>query len=63
MFGFKVRLTFLYTKADRMLLLVHGATFQWYFTGAQTFSGILRRSRSFDATQPIFPWNYSLIVI
>jgi hypothetical protein len=41
-------------KVDGMVLSVHGRTFQWYFTGVQPFGYILRRSRSFDATQPIF---------
>ena len=42
-------------KSNRMLSLGNVATFQWYFTGAQAFSGILRRSQSFNATEPIFP--------
>jgi hypothetical protein len=39
---------------NRMLLSVYGPIFRWYFMGTQTFGGILRRSRSFDATQSIF---------
>jgi hypothetical protein len=41
--------------ADGMVFSVHGANFQWYFTGPKSFGGILRRSQPFDATQPIFP--------
>jgi hypothetical protein len=38
-----------------MLFSVYGSIFRWYFTRAQTFNGILRRLRYFNATQPIFP--------
>ena len=41
-------------KSNRMVLSVHVCTFQWYFTRPMSFSDILRKSRSFDAPEPIF---------
>jgi hypothetical protein len=38
-----------------MVVSVNVCTFQWYFTGPMSFGGILRRSRSFGVTEPIFP--------
>ena len=47
-------------KYNRMLHLGNILTFEWNFTGAQAFGGILRKSRSSSATKPIFPFNYEL---
>ena len=39
-----------------MLNLGNVCIFQWYFTGAHAFGGILQKLRSFGATEPIFPY-------
>ena len=43
-------------KTDRMVFSVRSGNFQWYFMGPKSFNGILRRSQTFDATEPIFPF-------
>ena len=50
------KLTDLQLKSNRMLYPGNVSTFQWYFTGAHACSGILRKSRSLSATEPIFPF-------
>jgi hypothetical protein len=42
-------------NSNRMLILGNVHTFQWYFTGRSSFSGILQGGRSFSGTGPIFP--------
>ena len=54
----RVKVNFLVNKSNGMVLSGNVCIFQWYFTGASIFSGILRKSQSFDATQPIFPSLY-----
>ena len=49
------KLTELLVKCNRLVFCGNGSSFQWYFTGPNSFSGILRKSTSFDATEPIFP--------
>jgi len=43
------------SKRDGMLNPGDVALFRWYFTERQSFDGIFRRRRSFDAMRPIFP--------
>jgi hypothetical protein len=51
-------MTGLTAKSGGMVVSVDVAKFQWYFMGLKSFGGILRRSQSFNATQPIFPIEY-----
>jgi hypothetical protein len=46
------------TDRDGMLYPRDGAMFRWYFMGLMSLSGILRKSRSFDAIKPIFPIGF-----
>ena len=42
-------------QSNRMVVSVNVCTFRWYFTGANSFSSIFRKSSSLSATQLIFP--------
>jgi len=44
------KLTELLVKCNRLVFCSNGSSFQWYFTGPNSFSGILRKLTSFDAT-------------
>ena len=56
-----VKLTLLCVKIDGVVFSVHGGNFQCYFTGLKSFSGILWKSQSFDATEPIFPLVFGVL--
>jgi hypothetical protein len=41
-----------------MVKTYNGANFGWYFSKAETFSGIFLKCGSFDGTELIFPYRF-----
>jgi len=56
--AFLSKLTEFQPKSNRMLYSGNVWSFQWYLTGAQAFSGVLRKLRSFSATELFSPNFY-----